>query len=43
MSESETEHDVENEDLLEGQNVFKGPRKIRKNLISKYIDDDDKE
>lgn len=43
MSQSGTDHDVENEELLEGQNVFKGPRKIRKNLISEYIGDDSEE
>lgn len=35
MTESETgDHDVEHEDLLEGQTVFKGPRKLRKHLLS---------
>lgn len=34
MGDSKTEeHDVEHEELLEGQIVFKGPRLIKKNLL----------
>lgn len=34
-----TSTDVENEDLLEGQSVFKGPRKLRENLFGRGDDE----
>lgn len=34
MSETRDVSSVEDEELLEGQSVFKGPRKLRKHLLS---------
>ena len=34
MSKSADQRNVEEEELLEGQNVFKGPRKLRTNLLN---------
>ena len=31
---------IENEELLESQSIFKGPRRIRKNLLKRFDDDD---
>lgn len=33
MAKGATEHDIDHEELLEAQRVFKGPRYIRKNLF----------
>ena len=40
MDETSEGPTVEDEELLEGQNVFKGPRKLRENLLSGDSDDE---
>lgn len=36
---TEQARNVEDEELLESQSVFKGPRRIRKNLLKRFGDD----